>query len=306
MLVHGGSGNPRRGQDGELGRRQGMATALEEGRAVLLEGGSAVDAVEHAVRRLESHPLFNAGRGSVLNSAGRIEMDASLMSGADRAAGAVCSVSRLAHPISAARLVMERSRHVLLAAGAAEDFALAEGAERVEPEALVTHERLEQLEEARARDAVTLDHDDERDDDGDDEHGTVGAVARDAQGHLAAATSTGGLVNKLPGRVGDTPIPGAGTWADDATCAVSLTGKGESIIRAAVAHEVDALVRLRGHSLEKAAARALRRAKKMGGRGGLITIDREGRFATSFTTRALYRGWIEADGKPVVKIFDDE
>ncbi len=323
MVVHGGSGSPRRGADGELGRRQGLRAALEVGRALLLEGGTALDAVEQAVRRLESHPLFNAGRGSVLTSAGAVEMDASLMNGADRAAGAVCSVSRLEHPISAARLVMERSPHVLLSAEAAEAFALAEGAESVDPASLITPERREQLERARGK--VGLDHDDEDEDEDDDdrgaategadrsegpaedvEYGTVGAVARDARGHLAAATSTGGLVGKLPGRVGDTPIPGAGTWADDATCAVSLTGHGESILRAAVAHEVDAQVRLRGVPLEKAASDALRRAKKLGGRGGLIAIDRQGRMATPFTTRALYRGWVEAEGEPVVKIFADE
>ncbi len=309
MLVHGGSGSPRRGKDGELGRRQGLRTALEEGRELLREGRSAVDAVEHAVRRLEAHPLFNAGHGSVLTSDERVQMDASLMSGADRSAGAVCAVSRLLHPISAARLVMERSRHVLMASAGAEAFALAAGAEETDPAALITHERREQLERARERGEFGLDHDDPSEDakdDDDDEHGTVGAVARDRDGHLAAATSTGGLVNKLPGRVGDTPIPGAGTWADDDGCAVSLTGQGESIIRAAVAHEVDALVRLRGLALEEATSRALERAKKLGGRGGLIALDRDGRFATPFTTRALYRGWIAADGEPVVKIFADE
>lgn len=293
-MVHGGAGAVQPGAPGEQGMSQALRVTLEEGRGRLADGAPALDVVEGAVRRLESHALFNAGRGSVLTSQGQVEMDATIMDGATRQAGAVCSVRRLEHPVSAARLVMERSRHLLLSGAGAEAFALAEGAAEVDPASLVTEERREQLESARRRAQVSLDH----------SGGTVGALARDARGHLAAATSTGGMLNKLPGRVSDSALVGAGTWADDATCAVSTTGHGESMIRAAVAHEVDALLRLGGLSLAEACARALRRQQELGGSGGLIALDRGGRFAAPFTTPAMYRGWI-GEGDAVVKIFPD-
>jgi isoaspartyl peptidase/L-asparaginase-like protein (Ntn-hydrolase superfamily) len=291
LVVHGGAGQARPGEPGEQGMRQALRVCLEEGRRRLAEGASALDAVEGAVRRLEAHALFNAGRGSVLTSEGTVEMDACIMHGAERRAGAVCSVRRLAHPVSAARLVMERSRHVLLAGDGAEAFARAHGAETADPAALVTEERREQL--ARKQGA-------------EPGGGTVGALARDARGHLAAATSTGGILGKLPGRVSDSALPGAGTWADDATCAVSTTGHGESMIRAAVAHEVDALLRLAGLSLAEACARALARAAALGGSGGLVALDRAGRVAAPFDTPAFYRGWIAAEGEPLVKVFAGE
>lgn len=294
LVVHGGAGAVRPGAPGEQGMRQALRVTLEEGRDRLAEGASAVDAVEGAIRRLESHALFNAGRGSVLTSQGHVEMDAGIMDGATRQAGAVCSVRRLEHPVTAARLVMERSRHLLLSGAGAEAFALGEGAAEVDPASLVTQERREQLEKARRRARVALDH----------SGGTVGAVARDERGHLAAATSTGGMVNKLPGRVSDSALVGSGTWADDATVAVSTTGHGESMIRAAVAHEVDALLRLGGLSLEEACSRALNGQQELGGTGGLIALDRDGHFAAPFTTPAMYRGWI-GDGDAVVKIFPD-
>ncbi len=297
LVVHGGAGNVRRGEPGEQGMRRALLVCLKEGRARLAEGASALDTVEGAVRRLEAHALFNAGRGSVLTSEGTVEMDACLMDGASRAAGSVCSVRRLAHPVSAARIVMERSPHVLLSGPGAEAFALAEGAEAVEPSELGTVERREQLLKVRERSRVVLDH---------ESGGTVGAVARDARGHLAAATSTGGMTNKLPGRVSDSALAGSGTWADDATCAVSTTGHGESMIRAAVAHEVDALLRLAGLSLEAACERALARAREHGGRGGLIALDTDGRFAAPFTTRAMYRVWIAADGDHTVLVVEGE
>lgn len=295
LVVHGGAGTLQRGAPAVREMRETLRAVLEEGRAALAAGGSALDAVEGAVRRLEAHPLFNAGLGSVLNAAGEVEMDACIMDGAARATGAVCCVRRLQHPVSAARLVMERSPHVLLAAAGAEAFALGHGAAQVDPKSLVTEQRREQLERARSRAGLEPDH-----------GGTVGAVARDAAGHLAAATSTGGLVNKLPGRVSDSALVGSGTWADDATCAASTTGHGESMIRAAVVHEVDALMRLGGLALDRACERALAGQTVQGGSGGLIALDRAGRFAAPFTTQALVRGWIAAEGPASVAVFADE
>lgn len=297
LVVCGGAGGAQRGAPGEQGRRHALAAALEEGRALLAGGAPALDAVERALRRLESHALFDAGYGSALDARGEVEMDASIAEGATARAGAVCAVRRLAHPVSAARLVLEGSPHVLLAADGAESFALARGAEAVEPGALVSVERREQL--ARRQDAGAPDRDEEA-------GGGVGAVARDRAGHVAAATSTGGLVGALPGRVGDGSPIGLGCWARDASCAVSVTGHGRGIAGAAVAHEIDALLRLGGQTLEAAASGALARAQALGARAAVVAIERGGRFTARFTTRAMLRGWIAEHGPPVVKIFADE
>jgi len=294
FAVHGGAGAVRPGEPGEQGMRQALLACLDEAARGLASGGSALDAVEAAVRRLESHALFNAGRGSVLTAAGSVEMDAAVMDGRTRAAGAVACVRRLAHPVSAARAVMERSRHVLLVADGAEAFAREHGLEEVDPASLVTAERREQLERARRQPAL------------DKGGGTVGAVALDARGHLAAATSTGGLVNKLPGRVSDSALVGAGTWADDATCAVSATGHGEAIIRVALAHEIDAGMRLAGLALETACERALAQVTALGSRIGLIALDREGRTAMPFTTAGMYRGVVRDGEAPRVAVFPGE
>jgi beta-aspartyl-peptidase (threonine type) len=296
LAVHGGAGNVTAGEPGQQGMLQALAACLDEGQASLARQGSALDAVETAVRRLEAHALFNAGRGSVLTTAGSVEMDAAIMDGRTRAAGAVACVRRVAHPVTAARAVMEDGRHALLVSDEADRFALERGIEPAEPAGLVTEERRLQLERAKAKRRLSLDH---------DEGGTVGAVALDAAGHLAVATSTGGLTNQLPGRVGDTALIGAGTWADDATCAVSATGHGEAFIRVALAHEVDAGMRLGGLSLEEACTRALARATALGSRGGLIALDRRGRPVLPFTTRGMYRGWVAAGGAPQVRVLAD-
>jgi isoaspartyl peptidase/L-asparaginase-like protein (Ntn-hydrolase superfamily) len=198
---------------------------------------------------------------------------------------------------------MERSRHVLLVSDQAERFARSLGAEEVEPASLVTEKRRRQLRQAQEKERLSLDHDERG---GPGEGGTVGAVARDAAGHLAAATSTGGITNQLSGRAGDTAVIGAGTWADDATCAVSATGHGEAFIRAALAHEVDAGLRLAGLALEAACERALARVTALGSRGGLAAVDTAGRVAAPFTTRGMVRGWIGAEGEPRVSLFADE
>jgi beta-aspartyl-peptidase (threonine type) len=214
------------------------------------------------------------------------------MDGRTRAAGAVAGVRRIAHPVSAARAVMERSRHVLLVAGGAETFAREHGLEEVDPASLITAERREQLERARRQPA------------GGPDGGTVGAVALDARGHLAAATSTGGLMNKLPGRVSDSALIGAGTWASDATCAVSATGHGEAIIRVALGHEIDAGMRLVGLPLEAACERALAQVTALGSRIGLIALDRGGRIAMPFTTAGMYRGAVRDGEPPLVAVFE--
>jgi isoaspartyl peptidase/L-asparaginase-like protein (Ntn-hydrolase superfamily) len=303
LAVHGGAGHVLPGQEGEQGMRQALATCLEEGRQQLAGGDAALDVVERVVRHLETHALFNAGRGSVLTSAGTVEMDAAIMRGADRGAGSVAGIRRLAHPVSLARAVMERSRHVLLVSDEAEAFAREHGLELAEPGSLVTEERRRQLERARKSARLSLDHDEAA---AGGDGGTVGAVALDGAGHLAAATSSGGLTNKLPGRVGDTGVIGAGTWADDTTCAVSATGHGEAFIRVALAHEVDAGMRLAGLPLTTACTRALERVTALGSRGGLLALDGAGAFAAPFTTTGFYRGWIRAEGPPELRVFGDE
>lgn len=299
LAVHGGAGAIERARltpEREAACRATLEASLRAGAGVLGSGGSALDAVEQAVRSLEAAEEFNAGRGSVLTADGRIEMDAAIADGRGRRAGAVGALRRIAHPVSAARAVLDDGAHVLLVAEGAEAFARRAGLRGVEESELRTSARVAQLERARGRDQVAVDHDEEF-------RGTVGAVARDAGGHLAAATSTGGLTNQRPGRVGDTPLPGAGTWADDATCAVSATGHGESLIRAAVAHEVDAGVRLAGLDLGTACERALARALAHGGRGGCIAVGVAGPAVLRFSSTGMFRGWIGPMSGPRVAIY---
>jgi isoaspartyl peptidase/L-asparaginase-like protein (Ntn-hydrolase superfamily) len=279
LAVHGGAGDAR-GTDPAWAEaaRAGLAESLAAGGAVLAAGGSALDAVVAAVVRLEDCPAFNAGRGSVLNDDGEIEMDAALMEGDARRAGAVAGVQRIANPVRAAQAVLRDGRHVLLAGAGAERFARAAELPACEPGSLVTDARRVQWQRARGRTARG------------GMGGTVGAVARDAAGHLAAATSTGGVSGKLAGRVSDSAQIGAGTWADDATCAVSATGDGDVFIRAAFASRVDAHLRFTGASLADACARALAEVAALGGSGGCIAIARTGAAAMPFLTESMPRG----------------
>jgi L-asparaginase/beta-aspartyl-peptidase (threonine type) len=296
FAVHGGAGAMRQlraAPDEEAALRRAIAACLDEGRAALAAGASALDVVERAVVRLEDDPLFNAGHGSALTIDGHVEMDATIVDGRGRATGAVACVSRLANPVAAARLVMQRTPHVLLVAEAAERFALAHGARAVDPASLVT--------EARRRELLRR-----REPGSGDAAGTVGAVARDRDGHLAAATSTGGLTGQLRGRVGDSAVVGAGTWADDATCAVSGTGHGEAFLRCALAHEVDACLRLRGMALGAACDAALARVAELGSSGGCIAVDREGTTALRFNSAGMLRGWIDEAGRARVAIYAGE
>jgi len=235
---------------------------------------------------LEDSPLFNAGRGSCFNADGEIEMDASIMDGATLAAGAVAAVQRIRNPVLAARAVMEKSPHVLLAGKGAEQFARRCGLKLVPARYFHTEERLAALKRGLAR-----------------HHGTVGAVALDRHGNLAAATSTGGYTGKLPGRIGDSPLIGAGTYADNATCAVSGTGWGEAFIRVALAHEVSARMQYLNEPLTKAAGAALRKISRLGGDGGLVAVDRRGNIAMPFNSQAMFRACVGADGRRLVKIY---
>lgn len=300
LVIHGGAGTIRREEMSaarEAEQQAALEAALAAGGEVLAQGGGALDAVAQAVRALEDCPLFNAGRGATFTAAGTIEMDAALMDGATLQAGAVAAVQRIRNPIAAARAVMERTPHVLLIGPAADDFAEAEGLALAPPEYFRTEHRWQQLQAALATRRVALDHDLPA------RMGTVGAVARDRDGRLAAATSTGGMTNKRAGRVGDSPLIGAGTWAD-ATVAVSCTGVGEAFIRCAAAHELSALMRHRGFPVRQAAAEVAEiLVPANGGSGGLIAVDAAGEPAIAFGTAGMYRGVLRAGAAPETGIY---
>lgn len=311
LAIHGGAGTidpAAMTPDKEHAYRAALAASLRAGQQVLLAGGKAVDAVVAAVVSLEDCPLFNAGRGAVFTSDGKNELDASIMDGATRAAGAVAGVTRIRNPIRAAEAVMRQTRHVMLIGPGAEALAAKAGLELVEPAYFHTPERWAQLERARAEDRLELDHDGASRaasaGTSDNKFGTVGAVARDARGNLAAATSTGGVTNKQWGRVGDSPIIGAGTWADNATAAVSGTGLGEAFMRACAAHEVAALMRYKGLSLDAAVMEvATVTVPANGGTGGLIAVDAAGNVSMRFSTSGMYRGVTRGAGEPEVAIY---
>lgn len=306
IAIHGGAGVIERSRmtpELERAYRQGLAKVLQSGQRVLTGDGTSLEAVVAAVSALEDDPLFNAGRGAAFTADGSNELDAAVMDGATLRAGAVTLVTTVKNPVQLARLVMEKTRHVMLAGQGAEALARAHGLETVEPRYFFTKRRWEALERMKRaaahgpRIAVTE----------VDRHGTVGAVALDARGDLAAATSTGGRTNKLAGRVGDSPVIGAGTYANNATAAVSCTGEGEYFMRVVAAHTLSALMELKGWSVERAASHVIHeRLKQVGGRGGLIALDRSGNVAMPFSGGGMYRGYIAGGGKPVVRIFDEK
>lgn len=278
--------------------RDGLNAALDAGEAVLANRGSAVDAVEAVARLLEDDPAFNAGRGSTLTHEGHVECDAAIMSGAERRAGAVAGMRSTKNPISAARAVMMDSPHVLMSKDGADEFAREVGLEQVPNAYFITEERHRQLIEMLSKGADAFDT--------DIKYGTIGAVAVDANGHVAAATSTGGLTAKRWGRIGDSPLIGAGTYADDRAAAVSATGLGEVFIRAAAAHEVCARMRHAGVGLQQALDDVLAEVQDMGGTGGMIAVAPTGEAAWSFTTPGMYRARSTSEGKRDVAIFGDE
>ena len=292
IVVHGGAGGLPRDEERLARMRSGAAAAVEAGHAVLSAGGTALDAVEAAVVVLEDDPEFNAGRGAALTEYGRVELDASMMDGTHRAAGAVAAVRGVRNPIRAARAVLEEGRHVLLVGSPAIEFAATSGLDFESETWFVTERERQAL--ARVNGVVEA------------ARGTVGAVARDAAGRLAAATSTGGVSGQRLGRVGDSPLVGAGTWADDATVAVSCTGHGESIIRSALAHEVDALLRHRGLGLQEACALAIEGLGRWGEDGGLIAVSSRGEVAATFSSPGMTRAWRVGSGPLFTAVAPEE
>ncbi|MGH8033889.1 MAG: isoaspartyl peptidase/L-asparaginase family protein [Lysobacterales bacterium] len=318
IAIHGGAGTMSRDH---ISAKQNAAYhaalqgILRPAQQLLAAGGSALDAVSLAVDLLEDCPLFNAGHGSVFTHDETHELDAAVMDGASLRAGAVACVSRVRRPLRAARAVMEHSEHVLLVAAGAEAFAEALGLEMVSPAYFSTEARREQLRRALATDKAVLDHDGAAlvfraapagaaplDD--DRKFGTVGAVALDAQGNLAAATSTGGMTNKRPGRVGDTPLIGAGTYADNRTAAISCTGTGEMFMRTAAAYDICARMAYAGQTLDAAAREVVMNVlPAIGGRGGLIAVDAQGNLSLPFNTEGMYRGWARVGEAPQTAIY---
>jgi len=320
LVIHGGAGTILRSDltpELEAEYRVALQAALDAGYSILDSGGTSLDAVVAAIRVLEDSPLFNAGKGAVLNSDGICELDASIMNGADRSAGAVASVHRIRNPITLARDVMEKSKHVLLAGDGAERFAAEVGHEFVDNDYFQTERRRLQLQRAKEIEAkeesdTALQGQQERvsefthpsaDPMPERKWGTVGCVALDKQGNIAAGTSTGGMTNKRYGRIGDSPIIGAGNYADNATCAVSGTGHGEYFIRSVAGHDVAARMRYAGKSLAVAAQEAIDALGALGGTGGVIAIDRTGAIATPFNTTGMYRGWRMSDGETHIAIY---
>lgn len=304
LAVHGGAGTMPRAElsaEREAAVRADLTRALRAGHAVIAQGGSSLDAVTRAIVVLEDSPYFNAGKGAVFNHDGVNELDASIMDGATRRAGAVAGLHRIRNPVLLARAVMEKSPHVMMAGEGAEAFAKSIGFEFVDPAYFRTEERWQQLQMAlaaeKAQASATLP--------ATAYFGTVGAVARDAKGQLAAATSTGGMTNKRWGRIGDAPVIGAGTYASE-QCAVSATGWGEFYIRAAVAHDICARMAYRGDSVRAAAEEVvLKVVPALGGDGGVIALDAYGRVAMPFNSEGMYRGTIDADGKVRTAIYRD-
>lgn len=313
LVIHGGAGTITRQNmtpEKEKTYREKLDEALQAGYAVLKKGGTSMDAVEAAIHVMEDSPLFNAGKGAVFTNEGKNELDAAVMDGKTLKAGSVASVTTIRNPISAARAVMEKSEHVMMIGSGAEQFAKINGLEIVDPSYFHTETRYEQLQKIKDKEKTQLDHDGGTSSTENifiegNKFGTVGAVALDAYGNLAAGTSTGGMTNKRYGRVGDAPIIGAGTYADNNTCAVSATGHGEYFIRSVVAHDIAALMEYKKYSVKKAAEEVvMKKLVARGGEGGVIALDRKGNIAMPFNSAGMYRGYIK-NGKAEVAIYKD-
>lgn len=291
IVIHGGAGPmTKANMDTSLEKqyKEALTVALHTGKKILAEGGTALDAVEMTIRVMEDNPLFNAGKGAVFTHEGKNELDASIMDGSNLAAGAVAAVTNIKNPIRAARMVMSRSPHVLLTGAGASQFAKEQGLEIVAPSYFYTQRRWNELQEILKK----------------EKNGTVGCCALDRHGNLAAGTSTGGMDNKRYNRIGDTPIIGAGTYANNATCAISATGHGEYFIRWTVAHDISALMEYKGMSIQDAADLVVnKKLVKAGGSGGVIGLDRKGSIAMMFNSEGMFRAFATADGKEAVLIF---
>lgn len=307
IVIHGGAGVIRKSDmtpEKEQAYRQKLQEALEVGYAILEKGGSSLDAVEKTIQVLEESPLFNAGRGCVLTNEGKPELDASIMDGKTLQAGAVAGVDEIKSPIQAARAVMEQSEHVMMIGSGAERFAKSKGLEMVKPSYFITEKRSEQLKNIKKKEK-NKDAKSFEDTYPDRKYGTVGCVALDKNGNIAAGTSTGGMMNKRYGRVGDAPIIGAGTYADNQGCGVSATGHGEFFIRSVVAFRVNALMQMQKMSLKEAAQETINFMGKLGGTGGIIALDRQGNIAMPFNTEGMYRGYIDTNKKMEIQMYKE-
>jgi beta-aspartyl-peptidase (threonine type) len=294
IVIHGGAGVITRDKmtpEMDAKYRVALGAALDTGKKILIQGGSALDAVEMTIRVMEDNPLFNAGKGAVFTHEGKNELDAAIMDGSNLAAGAVACVGDIKNPITAARRVMTNSPHVMLSGAGASQFAKEQGLEIVSPSYFYTKRRFEELQEALKKEKT----------------GTVGCCTLDKNGNLAAGTSTGGMTNKRYNRIGDTPVIGAGTYANNNTCAVSATGHGEYFIRWTVAHDISALMEYKGLSLKDASELVVNdKLVKAGGSGGVICLDRSGNISMPFNTEGMFRGFASADGEEGIFIYKDE
>ncbi|WP_353720589.1 isoaspartyl peptidase/L-asparaginase [Dyadobacter sp. 676] len=336
LVIHGGAGTITRANmspEREKAYREGLNLALQKGYEVLEKGGTSVQAVEAAIRVMEDSPLFNAGKGAVFTNEGKNELDAAIMEGKTLKAGAVAGVTTIKNPISAAIAVMDKSAHVMMAGKGAEQFAKEKGLEIVDPSYFYTEARYKALQRAKEQEKTELDHNTGQEKEGKarteekeikkapktgyrhfdgliftegKKFGTVGCVALDKYGNLAAGTSTGGMTNKRYGRIGDAPIIGAGTYANNATCAVSATGHGEYFIRSVVGYDISALMEYKGMSLTDAANEVvMKKLVERGGEGGVIAVDRNGNIAMPFNSEGMYRGFVKADGNREILIYKD-
>ena len=314
LVIHGGAGTILKENmtpEKEAAYRKKLEEALTKGYAVMEKGGNSLDAVAAAIRIMEDSPLFNAGKGSVFTNEGKNEMDAAIMDGQTTMAGAVAGVTNIKNPIMGAMAVMSQSKHVMMAGAGAEKFAQQVGLDIVDPSYFHTERRYNQLQKLIRKEEIRLDHDSDQ---GsikgqypDHKYGTVGAVALDQYGNLAAGTSTGGMANKRYGRIGDAPIIGAGTYASNEACAVSATGHGEYFIRSVVAYDVAALMKYKNLSLNKAANEVvMKKLVETGGGGGVIAVDKKGNVAMPFNTAGMYRGYIQEKDKAKVFIYKKE
>ena len=315
IAIHGGAGNlvkMKLTPEEEESYKQALDAALAMGSSILANGGTSVEAVEVAITSLEDCPLFNAGKGAVFTHDGHNDLDAAIMNGENLECGAVAGVRRIKNPISLARKVMEKSEFILLQSEGAEEFAKEQGIEWVDTSYFFTQHRWEQLQEAIEDDKTELDHSEKKKASSDnkpreEKFGTVGCVALDVHGNIAAGTSTGGLTNKRYGRIGDSPLIGSGTYADNATCAVSCTGKGEDFIRLNVAHDIASMMRYAQFDLLSACdSVVMKKLKDIRGRGGCIAIDCQGNIAMPFTTTGMFRGSIDVNGQKNIALYEDK
>ena len=307
IAIHGGAGTILKStmtDEKEKAYTSALADAIHAGEFILKEKGSALDAVEFAIRSLENNPLFNAGKGAVFTATGKNEMDASIMNGKDLTAGAVAGISNIKNPITLARAVMERSEHVFLAGAGALEFAKKINAEFANDEYFFVQMRYDQLQKAKESNSIVLDHTKDDIENGEKKIGTVGAVALDVYGNLAAGTSTGGMTNKKFGRVGDSPVIGAGTYANNTTCAISCTGHGEFFIRSVVAYDISCLMEYKGMSLKDACEEVvMKKLVKIGGEGGLIALDQQGNIELPFNSEGMYRAKKSSDSEMYIGIY---